>query len=257
MSDSKSDIPPGSRILITGVNGYVASHIAKQLLSRGYKVRGTVRDLQRSSWLVKDTFKTYAGNGDFELVTIEDFTEENVYDSAIKGVSAIAHVASVVTFEPNPKRVISQTVEAATRIMEAALKEPSVKVVVYTSSIVAATMPVPGNSTHVDRNTWNETAIQLAWAPPPHGDNQGSIVYMASKVEAEKAVWRFVEEKHPLFRVNSVCPAMIMGEPLNESHLQSVGAWVKQLWDGNVSKLAGFPASKSPYLSIAVRNRLK
>ncbi|GAD99542.1 NAD dependent epimerase/dehydratase, putative [Paecilomyces variotii No. 5] len=243
MSDGKTDIAPGSRVLITGVNGYVASHIAKQLLARGYKVRGTVRDLERSSWLVKDAFKTYADNGDFELVTIKDFTAEGVYDTAIKGVSAIAHVASVVTFEPDPRTVISQTVEGATRIMEAALKEPSVKAVVYTSSIVAATMPMPGNSTHVDRNTWNEAATQLAWAPPPYGDNQGSIVYMASKVEAEKAVWRFVEEKHPHFRVNSVCPAMIMGEPLNDSHLRSVGAWVKQLWDGNVSKLAGFPAT--------------
>ncbi|KAJ5976929.1 NAD dependent epimerase/dehydratase [Penicillium viridicatum] len=241
MSDIKTVIPPGSRVLVTGVNGYVASHVAKQLLARGFKVRGTVRDLERTSWLVNDVFKTYT-NDDFELVTIKDFTAEGVYDSAIKGVSAIAHVASVVTFDQDPTTVVPQTVNAAIRIMEAALKEPSVKAFIYTSSVVATTMPMPGNTTHVDRNTWNETAVQLAWAPPPHDASQGSIVYMASKVEAEKAVWKFVEEKNPHFRVNSVCPATIMGEALSDSHLQSAASWIKQLWDGNISMLAGFPA---------------
>lgn len=242
-----TDIPAGSTVLVTGVNGFVASHIAKQLLLRGFKVRGTVRDPERTSWLVKDTFKTYAENGDFELVTIKDFTAAGVYDDAIKGVSAIAHVASVVTFDSDPKTVIPQTVEAATRIMEAALNEPSVKAFVYTSSIVASTFPAPGNNTRVDRNTWNEMAVELAWSPPPHPPNQGGIVYAASKVAAEKAVWKFVEDKKPKFKVVSVNPAMIMGEPLNDSHLQTVGAWVKQLWDGDISNLAGYTASQCPF----------
>lgn len=244
MLDIKAAIPTGSRVLVTGVNGYVASHIAKQLLARGFKVRGTVRDLERTSWLVKDVFKAHADNGDFELVTIQDFTAEGVYDTAMQDVTAIAHVASVLTFDPDPTTVIPQTVQAATRIMEAALRQPSVKAFIYTSSIVAATMPTPGNTTHVDHNTWNETSTELAWAPPPHDAKQGSVVYMASKVEAEKAVWKFVQEKSPHFRVNSICPAMIMGEPLNKSHLESVGSWIKQLWDGDVLVLAGFPAGQ-------------
>ncbi|KZF19798.1 putative NAD dependent epimerase/dehydratase [Xylona heveae TC161] len=243
---TKIAIPEGSRVLVTGVNGFVASHVASQLLARGFKVRGTVRDLERTSWVINDTFKTYAERGDFEVVEIQDFTADGVYDNAVKGVSAIAHVASVVTFAPDPETVIPQTVAATVRIMEAALKEPSVKAFVYTSSIAAVTMSVPGNTTHVDRNTWNDKATQLAWSPPPppHDQNtQGSMVYMASKVAAEKAVWKFVEEKAPHFRVNSVCPSMIMGEPLNNTHLESVGAWLRYLWDGNVSNIARFPAT--------------
>jgi nucleoside-diphosphate-sugar epimerase len=239
-----TNIPAGSTVLVTGVNGFVASHIAKQLLLRGFKVRGTVRDPERTSWLVKDAFKAYVDNGDFELVTIKDFTAAGVYDDAIKGVSAIAHVASVVTFDSDPNTVIPQTVQAATRILEAALNEPSVKTFVYTSSIVASTFPAPGNDTRVTRDTWNDVAIELAWSPPPHPPSQGSIVYAASKAAAEKAVWQFVEDKKPKFRVNSVNPAMIMGEPLDESHLQTVGAWIKKLWDGDVSQLASFSASQ-------------
>lgn len=202
MSEIKTNITPGSRVLVTGVNGYMASHVAKQLLARGFKVRGTVKDLERASWLVKDVFKNHANNNDFELVTIIDFTAEEVYGSAIKGVSAIAHATSVVSFDPDPNAVIPLTVDAATRIMEAALKEPSVKAAIYTSSIVASTMPMPGNSTHADRNTWNETAVQMASAPPPDNASQGGIVYMASTVGAEKPVWKLVKEKNPHFRVN-------------------------------------------------------
>lgn len=239
-----TNIPAGSTILVTGVNGFVASHIAKQLLLRGFKVRGTVRDPERTSWLVKDAFKVYFDNGDFEFVTIKDFTAAGVYDDAIKGVSAIAHVASVVTFDSDPNGVIPQTVQAATRVLEAALNEPSVKTFVYTSSIVASTFPEPGNDTRVTRDTWNDVAIELAWSPPPHPPSQGSIVYAASKAAAEKVVWQFVEDKKPKFRVNSVNPAMIIGEPLDESHLQTVGTWIKKLWDGDLSRLANFSASQ-------------
>ena len=232
-------------MLVTGVNGFVACHVASQLLARGFKVRGTVRNLDRTSWLVKDTFKPYVDSGDFELVTVEDFTAEGAYNDAVKGVSAIAHVASVVTFDPDPAVVVPQTVAAATRIMEAALEETSVKAFVYTSSIVAATMPMAENVTHVNRDTWNDLAIQLAWSPPPLGPSQGSIVYMASKVEAEKAVWKFVEERKPQFNINTICPALIMGEPLGYSHLETAGAWLNQLWDGDISKLSAFSASES------------
>lgn len=34
---------PGSRILVTGANGYIASHVVDQLLALRYVVRGTIR----------------------------------------------------------------------------------------------------------------------------------------------------------------------------------------------------------------------
>ena len=33
-------------VLVTGASGYIATHIVKQLLELGYKVRGTVRNLK-------------------------------------------------------------------------------------------------------------------------------------------------------------------------------------------------------------------
>ncbi|ETI21034.1 hypothetical protein G647_07377 [Cladophialophora carrionii CBS 160.54] len=245
MAELDRNVPKGSLVLVTGANGYVAAQVIKHFLERGYKVRGTVRDLERASWLVDDVFKAYADRGDLELVTVHDLAADHAFDDAVRGVSAIAHVASVVSFDPDPNNVIPQTVRGAVSILEAALKETSVRAFVYTSSIVAAAIPQPGVDTHVKSDTWNDTALQMAWAPPPYGANRarGSIVYMASKVEAEKAVWKFAVEKNPHFTVNTVGPSSIMGEPLHISHIQSPISWMKQLYDGNMDLLRNFPAS--------------
>ncbi|KAJ5267496.1 hypothetical protein N7478_010304 [Penicillium angulare] len=242
MPELNPTIPTGSLVLVTGVTGYVASQVAKQFLERGYKVRGTVRDPKRASWLVDDVFKSYAASGDFEFATVPDLATPSAFDQAVKGVAAICHVASIVNFDPEPNNVIPQTVAGAVSIMEAALTEPSVKEFVYTSSIVAATIPAPGNVTRVDRSTWNDQAVQLAWSAAADDPKHGSVVYQASKVEAEKAIWRFVEEKKPHFSVNSVCPSSIMGEPLDRSHIGSPAAWIKQLYDRNVAFLSRAPA---------------
>ena len=37
--------PAETRVCVTGASGYIASHVVRVLLERGYQVRGTVRDL--------------------------------------------------------------------------------------------------------------------------------------------------------------------------------------------------------------------
>ncbi|KFY83907.1 hypothetical protein V500_09788 [Pseudogymnoascus sp. VKM F-4518 (FW-2643)] len=252
MSEPATSIPRGSWVLVTGANGFVASHVTQQFLQRGYKVRGTIRDLEKSSWLVQDVFKSYADSGDFDLVVVPDLAATGAFDDAIKGVSAIVHAASVVNFSPDPNEVIPQTISGATSILEAALKEPSVKAFVYTGSIASAVLYDPENSVHVERDTWNEGAIKLAWAPPPYDSSRGMFVYQASKTEAEMAVWKFFAEKNPHFSVNSVDPSSIMGEALHKKHLETPYSYLKVLCDGNLAFLTGVPSSKLSYLYSAV-----
>jgi hypothetical protein len=78
-------LPLGSTILVTGVNGYVGSHVADRLLDSGYKVRGTVRDMQKHGWLVELFNKRY-GQGRFELMQVEDMARPSAFDSALEGL---------------------------------------------------------------------------------------------------------------------------------------------------------------------------
>lgn len=52
-------VPPGGLVLVTGVNGFLASHIALNLLERGYKVRGTVRSQEKADWITEAIAKRY------------------------------------------------------------------------------------------------------------------------------------------------------------------------------------------------------
>ena len=72
--------------------------------------------------------------------------------------------------------MITPSVAGTEALLEAAEKEPSVREFVFTSSLVAATFPVPGNTIRVGRDTWNDVALQLAWAPPPYEAERGGLV---------------------------------------------------------------------------------
>lgn len=208
-------IEPGSKILVTGVNGLVASHVADQALKAGYKVVGTVRDAKKAQWM-KNRFDKEYGEGSFELTAVPDMAAEGAFDGAVKGkyhhagtfpadsvgVAGIAHVASIVGLL-DPNQQIPGVVAGSLNAMKAAAKEPSVKAVVLTSSSWASATPVPNVRYHIDSNLWNEDAVKAAWAPPPYEQDRLMAVYAASKVEGEKACWRFMEENKPHFTFNA------------------------------------------------------
>lgn len=91
-------LPPGSLVLVTGVNGLIASHAADQLLAYGYSIRGTVRSVSRNSYLQK-LFDTRHGPSKCELVEIPDVSAPKAWENAIKGVAAVAHVVGSVDFQ--------------------------------------------------------------------------------------------------------------------------------------------------------------
>lgn len=77
-------IPQGSHIVVTGVTGFIGSHVANQLLLAGYKVRGTTRDTQRGVWIEK-LFKGEYGEKAFELCEVKDMAVEEAFDGVTKG----------------------------------------------------------------------------------------------------------------------------------------------------------------------------
>lgn len=71
-------------ILVTGVNGYIASHIANEALAKGFRVLGTVRNPSSVAWLQEYFDKTY-GNGRFSLAKVASFDVEGALDPFLEG----------------------------------------------------------------------------------------------------------------------------------------------------------------------------
>lgn len=63
----------------------IGSHVTDQLLARGYKVRGAVRDVEKSSWLTAFFADKYP-SAEFSLVSVPDMTVEGCYDEVVKGM---------------------------------------------------------------------------------------------------------------------------------------------------------------------------
>lgn len=237
MAEIKTTIPKGSWILVTGANGFVASHVVKEFLQRGYKVRGTVRDVEKYSWLVQDLFKTDADKQHFEIVQVPDLAAPHAFDEAVKGVSAIVHIATI-GFDPNPNNVIPKVVAGTKSLLEAATKEPSMQQFVYTSSVASMITPQLSDIDRLTAESWNDEAVEQALAPPPYEPSRAWVVYAASKTLAEKAIWEFANEKRPQFMINSVVPATIMGECLSKTHAELGHMFVRILYEGKPDEVA-------------------
>ena len=229
-------IRPGSLVVVTGANGYIASHVVDQLLLAGYRVRATVRNVAKCAWM-KDFFngKHGSGSGSFELIEVPEMAAPGSFDQAVKGAVGLAHVATPVMASYDPNSAIPLVVKGTLNALESAAKEPTLKRVVITSSSTAAASPQPNVEFSMDESTWNETAVKAAWAPPPYEGLQRRLdVYSASKTQSEQAAWKWMKEHNPHFVLNTVLPNANIGKVLSPEHqgYPSTAGWVKALWDG-------------------------
>lgn len=123
---------------VTGATGYVASELIRQLLSRGYSIKATVRcapDSQRLQYL-RDLASSSSSN--LELVQVPDLQQHSeALDAAIAGTQYLFHVASPFRFDGDPNNDIVQPAVQGTRtVLEAAAKhKPRLQRVVVTSSV--------------------------------------------------------------------------------------------------------------------------
>ena len=227
---SSTVVRPGGLILVTGVNGFLGSHLANMLLERGYAVRGSVRSEEKAAW-VKEVMTMRHPSAHFEIVVVPDIAAAGVFDHYVKGCDGVAHVASDLSFKPDPNQVITPMVEGVKNILQSVTKEPSIKRFVMTSSSIAALTPQPEKEIKVDFSTWNDTSIERAWRPPPYEQERMWDVYAASKTQCERELWKFAQEQKPSFALNAVLPDFIVGPIFHAKQPGSTGRWVKAFFD--------------------------
>ncbi|EHK98695.1 putative Aldehyde reductase 2 [Glarea lozoyensis 74030] len=206
-------VPKGSTIIVTGANGYLGMHVADQLLASGYKVKGTVRDADKVQWTT-EYFNEKYGKGSYEALSLP-------------GSTGVIHVASDVTFGPDPNEVIPGVIDGITSLLNSAALEPSIKSFVLTSSSAAIDQGRLGQKYLVDGNLWNHEAVKAAWAPPPYTAERAIMVYFASKTQAEQKAWELVKSGECSdLRFNAVNPNFMMGRFLHPKQNKSSGGMV-------------------------------
>ena len=208
-------IPFGSLIIVSGVTGFIGSHVADQTLAAGYKVRGTTRNARKGAW-VEDYFKNKYGSDNFELSEVLDMAAENAFDQVIigwllrelfgqgftnddPGAAGFVHVANDMTHSTDPNIAVPRAVNGALNALKASANVSGLKRFVFTSSSFAATQPKPGKKFMITAESYNDEAVERAWKP----NADGETVYAASKVEAERAIFRWVKENKPSLIVNA------------------------------------------------------
>ena len=104
-----------------------------------------------------------------------------------------------MTHSTDPNIAIPRAVNGALNALKASAKVPGLKRFVFTSSSFAATQPKPGKKFTITAESYNDEAVERAWKP----NADGETVYSASKVEAERAIFKWVKENKPSLIVNT------------------------------------------------------
>jgi nucleoside-diphosphate-sugar epimerase len=226
-------LPLGAKVLVTGANGYIASHIVDQLLGLGYRVRGTVRDITRHSWMLHLFSGRYPyAKERFELVEVRDLTDPNAFQDALQDVDGVVHTCTFITVAAeDAEKDIEHNTRTATAVLRATLESNHVRCFIFTSSSWAAAWPSPEKATTVTSESWNEAALQKVFS----SDADGISIFSAAKVLAEKAVWDLHNSHNPShMALNTVLPAVVFGPVLAPKHqgIASSSSMIKALHDG-------------------------
>jgi len=147
-------------LLVTGATGFLGSRIANILAKDGHKLRCTGHPDHPADNIPGDYLPC-------------DLLDEKTTQKSLEGVTAVFHVAAMVTFQPSLYDRQMQVNVEGTRILLQASQKAGVKRFVYTSTV--NTLGIPPEGELGDENT------PFNWQPWHLG-------YMDSKHAAEKLV---------------------------------------------------------------------
>lgn len=237
-------LPPNSLILVTGIAGYIGAHIASELLKRGYRVRGIVRPTTNAAWMTP-LFSNIYSSDSFSLFEVPALTEGALDSGAMDGVNGVIHLATDLTFSPDPNAVIPGAIELALVVLRAAVRSSSCTRFVLCSSSIAVFYPKANTPRTVTRDMFDTEAVERAWAPPPYHISRALIVYAASKTQVEQAVWEYVAE-HPDETGDMVCNAVLpdinIGAPFSPENqgLPATSGYIGAFWKGDLGGSRAF-----------------
>jgi nucleoside-diphosphate-sugar epimerase len=211
-------------ILVTGIGGFLGGHIARQLLTRGYSVRGSVRRMSHRD-KIKDRVCSGASVDADRMSFIEaDLRSDAGWDAAVAGCRYVIHAASPFPagLPKDEDDLIQPARDGALRVLRAA-QRAGVRRVVLTSSI-AATNHGSGQAPYTEDD----------WTDPT---GRRATPYYKSKTLAERAAWAFARETGLDLAV--INPGIIFGPLLGPDYGTSV-ALIQQMMSGTLKRVPRF-----------------
>jgi dihydroflavonol-4-reductase len=197
------------RVVLTGVTGFIARAIARDLLLAGYRVRGSLRSDKGIPALqagLRPHLPDPALLDRLSFVHL-DLDSDDGWSAAMEGASALIHTASPFPLaQPKDEdQVIRPAVEGTLRALRAA-QAAGVTRVVLTSSMEAI---MHGHTGTVSAADWSDLSAPTVSA------------YTKSKTLAERAAWDFVAA-HPAMRLTAINPGLVVGTPVDTVTASSV-----------------------------------
>lgn len=208
------------KVLLTGASGFIAIHTLQTLLSRGYKVKATVRSIPKGDYLVSKF-----PNLPLEIAIVPDISEPNAFDTVLKEdseITAVIHMASPF-FHPqsDPEtQILKPAIQGTRNIVQAVHRfAPQVTKVVITSSFASIL--------DVDKMNDHSTVFsEESWSPITWQESVEDLskTYRGSKKLAEKEFWKFINENDDVnFSGTTVNPPFVFGPLIQQvSDIKSI-----------------------------------
>lgn len=196
-------------VLITGASGFIAQHIVKLLIDKGYSVIGTVRLKAKGEKLKANCDHISAGK--FQYTIVPDIGSKNAFDDVFSSnpqISVVLHTASPFFYDTTDpeKDLVLPAINGTMNVMEAIKKEVksgnrNIRRVVITSSDAALYSADDEQNPELsfDETSWNNISYADAIKDPINA-------YYGAKSFAEKIAWDSAKTSGfpPLVSVNPV-----------------------------------------------------
>ncbi|WP_420431028.1 NAD-dependent epimerase/dehydratase family protein [Hyphobacterium sp.] len=194
-----------AKVLVTGISGFIAKHVALQLLQAGHEVVGTVRSLDKAG----DTRDALVRHGiDHSMLEFveADLTGDDGWAEAVAGCDYVQHLASPFPLaQPEDREALVPAArDGLLRVVRAALNA-DVKRVVVTSSLAAVMYnPKFKGEFEAGPDDWTDPD----WKP--------ISPYIVSKTRAEQALWALLDERNARDKATVINPGLVLGPALDE-----------------------------------------
>jgi nucleoside-diphosphate-sugar epimerase len=144
----------GKTVCVTGASGFIASWLVKLLLERGYTVRGTVRNPEKSKHLLQ-----LPGASDNLKLVAANLLEQGGFDEAVQGCDGVFHTASPY-FTKNitdpQAQLIDPAVKGTLNVLASCARAQTKKVVLTSSAAAVAFTPKRTAGSFVDESWWTD-----------------------------------------------------------------------------------------------------